>query len=101
MKSQYEFVFVVPSEPEHKQETVERVRVIFKQNKALILEEKDWGEKRLAYPIQNVRKGHYFIWNIGIPSGTIQEIRRLLNFEQRLMRYMLLEIPPKKKVVTQ
>lgn len=100
MASHYEFVFVVPSEPEHKQETVDRVRAIFKQNKAPILEEKDWGEKRLAYPINNERKGHYFIWNVDIPTSNIKEIRRLLNFEQKLMRYMLLEVAVKSKAET-
>ncbi|MCR4329403.1 MAG: 30S ribosomal protein S6 [Candidatus Roizmanbacteria bacterium] len=101
MTSHYEFVFVVPSEPEQKQETIDRVRAVFKQNKAPILEEKDWGEKRLAYPIHNERKGHYFIWNVGIPTSNIKEIRRLLNFEQKLMRYMLLEVSAKKKAATE
>jgi len=99
MTSHYEFVFVVPSEPKDKQETVDRVRAVFKLNQAPVLEEKDWGEKRLAYPIHNERKGQYFIWNVNIPDK-IKEIRRLLNFEQKLMRYMLLEVTAKKKANT-
>lgn len=97
MTSHYEFVFVAPTEVEKKEEIIARIRAIFKQNGAEVLAEKDWGEKKLAYPIRKNKSGYYFIWNLGVESSQLREIRRLLNFERTLLRYMLLEVSPDNK----
>ena len=91
----YELVLVLPGNLE-KQDLLNlnaSLKKILTTLKFKLLKEDDWGIKRMAYPIKRVNLGQYLFWTIGVDQSKIKELSRLLNFETKLLRYMLLKIP--------
>ena len=59
----YEIMYVVrPNiEEDAKKAVVERFNGILASEGSEVLEEKDWGKRRLAYEIEDFKEGFYFI----------------------------------------
>lgn len=91
---QYELVLVVPSgtDKEAHLSNMNKLQHILSNVGGKVLNEKDWGIKQMAYPIKNHEKAQYFIWKIELKPTMISEMNRLLNFEQNLLRYLLLQV---------
>jgi small subunit ribosomal protein S6 len=49
----------------------------------------DWGRRRLAYPIQNQREGHYICLEIALNPTDIEELERNLKLSESILRYLL------------
>ncbi len=80
----YQLVFLLK-----KREEEEIIKKIV-ENFAKIINAESWGEKTLAYPIKKNHKAFYFNYQIELnPKKTI-ELKRKLNFEEKLLRYLLL-----------
>ena len=62
----YEIMYVVrPNiEEDAKKAVVERFNGILASEGSEVLEEKDWGKRRLAYEIEDFKEGFYFIVRI-------------------------------------
>jgi small subunit ribosomal protein S6 len=95
----YELVLVLPGNTEQSAPSTLRANLkkILATVKAKLLKEEDWGVKKMAYPIKKTNLGQYLFWQIAIDSDKIKELHRLLNFETKLLRYMLLKIPAEAK----
>jgi small subunit ribosomal protein S6 len=50
-----------------------------------------WGKRYLAYKIAGHNEGYYILYSFKIDSSEIQEIRRLLDLKQEVLRYLLVE----------
>ena len=48
-----------------------------------------WGRRRLAYPINNQREGHYILIEAAMAIETLGEIERNLKLSDAIMRYLL------------
>ncbi len=48
-----------------------------------------WGRRRLAYPINDQREGHYVLLAVSINPDTIGEIERNLKLNDAILRYLL------------
>jgi len=96
--AKYELVLVMPGnfEKEQLQSLSQKIKTIITNVKGSIKQEDDWEVKKLAYPINKNKLGHYFIWQIELPGDQINETRRLFNFETNLLRYLLLKVHPVK-----
>ena len=94
----YELVLVLPGNLEKNSlSTLEaNLKKILSTVKAKLVKAEDWGTKKLAYPIKRTNLGQYYFWQIEIEGSKIKELHRLLNFETKLLRYMLLKIENKK-----
>lgn len=94
--TKYELVLVMPGnfEKEKLQSLSQKIKTIITNVKGVIKQDDDWGVKKLAYPIQKNKLGHYYIWQVELPGDQIKEIRRLMNFENDLLRYLLLKVHP-------
>ncbi len=90
----YELVIVLPGSMEEEELTTlsKKIKGIVKNTGAKLEKETDWGVKKLTYPIRKQEMGHYFLWQIELPQNKIKEMQRLLNFEEELLRYMLLKV---------
>jgi small subunit ribosomal protein S6 len=97
--SKYELVVVLPGnlQKENNQKLTAKVKKVVSDLKAVIESEVDWGVRKLSYPIKQNTLGHYLIWKLDIPVSSIKEMKRLLNFETDLLRYMLLKVDTKKE----
>ncbi len=90
----YELVLVLPGNPEKsRRSSLEaNLKKILTTTKTGLLGKQDWGVKKMAYPIKKSDMGLYWFWQIEIEKTKIKELRRLLNFETDLLRYLLLKI---------
>ncbi|MEZ6017807.1 MAG: 30S ribosomal protein S6 [Planctomycetota bacterium] len=51
-----------------------------------------WDERRLAYPINRKNRATYFLSYFEMPGDNIPGLRRELEFNERVLRYMLLAV---------
>ncbi len=80
----YQLVFLLRKEEE--KETIKKIV----DNFGKIIKTENWGEKTLAYPIKKNRRAYYFNYFIEIEPKKTLELKRKLNFETKLLRYLLL-----------
>lgn len=83
----YEVTFLLPEEAE-----VKTIKDIFSSHKAKIESEESWGKKTLAYPIKKNSSAFYFHFKIEIDIKMVGELKKKLNFNEKLIRYLLLKI---------
>jgi small subunit ribosomal protein S6 len=83
--TKYELTFLLATEEELK-----KIKELIKSLSGKIVGEKEWGEKTLAYPIKKNRTAFFYNWLIEMETKKINELRRKLNFEEKLIRYLLL-----------
>ncbi|WP_185967164.1 MULTISPECIES: 30S ribosomal protein S6 [unclassified Corynebacterium] len=49
-----------------------------------------WGKRRLAYPIAKKEEGIYAVLNLSCESSTVQELDRVLNLNDSVLRTKVL-----------
>ncbi|HRM22272.1 MAG TPA: 30S ribosomal protein S6, partial [Neisseria sp.] len=68
----YEIVFIVhPDQSEQVPAMVERYKTMITEAGGTIHRLEDWGRRQLAYPIQNLVKAHYVLFNIEATQAAI------------------------------
>ena len=61
----YEVVFLVhPDQSEQVPAMIERYKSLIENGTGTIHRLEDWGRRQLAYPVQNLVKAHYVLFNI-------------------------------------
>ncbi len=85
--NKYEFTFLLPDEAE-----VEPIRALLESLKGKISDEQKWGKRSLAYPINKLMSAYYITWMLEIEPKQLSELKKKLNFNEKLMRYLLLKI---------
>jgi small subunit ribosomal protein S6 len=87
---EYELMYIIQPaiEEEAKKALVERFSEILTSNGAEIIESKEWGKRRLAYEINDLREGFYQIVKINSGSEAINEFTRLANINEDIIRHI-------------
>lgn len=87
---EYELMYVIQPaiEEEAKKALVERFNEILTSNGAEIIESKEWGKRRLAYEINDLREGFYQIVKVNAGSEAINEYTRLANINEDIIRHI-------------
>ena len=87
----YEIMYIIrPNiEEEAKKALVERFNTILTDNGAEITETKEWGKRRLAYEINDVRDGFYMILKVQATAAAVQEFDRLAKINEDIIRHMV------------
>lgn len=65
----------------------------FTKHGASILSSRRWDERRLAYPIRAQHRGTYLLVYFSADTQAVTGIRRDLQFNEALLRYLLLDCP--------
>ncbi|PIP62248.1 30S ribosomal protein S6 [Candidatus Roizmanbacteria bacterium CG22_combo_CG10-13_8_21_14_all_35_9] len=81
----YELTFLLNEEAE-----LIKLKELVESLSGKISGEEKWGEKTLAYPIKKNRTVHFYQWQIEIEKKNILELRKKLNFNEKIIRYLLL-----------
>ncbi|MFI3377543.1 30S ribosomal protein S6 [Mammaliicoccus sciuri] len=88
----YEVMYLVrPNiEDEARKAVVERFKGILSSNGSEIIEEKDWGKRRLAYEIQDFTEGFYNIVRVKSENDeAISEFDRLAKISDDIIRHIV------------
>ena len=89
----YEIMYIVrPSiEEDAKKALVERFNGILSSEGSEVLEEKDWGKRRLAYEINDFKEGFYNIVRIKTDNNkATDEFQRLAKINDDIIRYIVI-----------
>ena len=89
----YEIMYVVrPNiEEDAKKAVVERFNGILASEGSEVLEENDWGKRRLAYEIEDFKEGFYFIVRIKTDNNkATDEFQRLAKINDDIIRYIVI-----------
>lgn len=89
----YEIMYIVrPNiEEDDKKALVERFNGILASEGSEVLEEKDWGKRRLAYEINDFKEGFYNIVRIKTDNNkSTDEFQRLAKINDDIIRYIVI-----------
>lgn len=82
----YELVILLNEEAELK-----AVKELIASLSGKVEKEEKWGEKILAYPIKKNHQAKFFSLYLNIEAKKTAELRKKLNFNDKILRYLLLE----------
>ena len=90
MSRHYEVVFLVhPDQSEQVPAMIERYKSTIENGKGTIHRLEDWGRRQLAYPIQNLVKAHYVLFNVEADQPTIDELVETFRFNDAILRHLV------------
>ena len=90
MLRQYETVFIttpVLSDGQTK-EAVEKFRGLITESGGAIVNEEDWGLRKLAYPIQNKSTGFYYLLEYQVDPEIIEKLEIQFRRDERVIRFL-------------
>ncbi|MFI3262631.1 MAG: 30S ribosomal protein S6 [Rikenellaceae bacterium] len=86
----YETVFIatpVLNEVQFK-EVVDKFRGVITENGGQIVNEENWGLRKLAYPIQKKSTGFYFLFQFEAEGDIVEKIETQYRREERIIRFL-------------
>lgn len=73
-----------------KEEQLETIKKLIEALKGKIEKIDRWGEKTLAYPIKNKHRAIFFSVFFDMKKKDTLELRKKLNFDEKILRFLLL-----------
>ena len=92
--NKYEMMFIVKTTIDEAtvKTTVDNVRSIITSMKGEIIEEKDLGQKKLAYPINKEITGFYYVVDFNANNELITELDRKSKIDENIIRHMIVSL---------
>ena len=90
----YEIMFIVKATNEKEQvsATAESFKKLVTDMKSKVLEFKDLGSKKLAYPIKKEINGYYYVMQVEANHETISEFDRKALLEENILRHLIIKL---------
>ena len=87
----YEIVFIVhPDQSEQVPAMIERYKTLVENGGGKIHRLEDWGRRQLAYPIQNLVKAHYVLFNVEASQAVLDELVETFRFNDAILRHLVM-----------
>ena len=88
----YEVVFLVhPDQSEQVPAMIERYKTLIENGNGKIHRLEDWGRRQLAYPINNLVKAHYAMFNIECDQAAMNELVDSFRFNDAILRHLIIK----------
>ena len=88
----YEIVFLVhPDQSEQVPAMIERYKGLIENGGGKIHRLEDWGRRQLAYPINNLVKAHYVLFNIEAGQDVLNELVEGFRFNDAVLRHLVMK----------
>ena len=94
MTNQYETVFILTPVLSEQQmtETVEKFKALLTEKGAELLNEENWGMKKMAYPIQKKSTGFYTLLEFKAEPEVIERLEVAYRRDERGLRYLTVKL---------
>lgn len=94
MINQYEAVFIMTPvlSEEQMKETVQKFKDLLVQNGAEIVNEENWGLRKLAYPIQKKSTGFYSLLEFKAEGEVINTLEINFRRDERIIRFLTVKL---------
>ena len=92
--NKYEITFIVKSDMEEAEikKTAEAMKKVLTDKNAKILEEKVMGQRELAYEINKMKTGYYFLYVVEADSDTVKDFNRVSGINENLLRHLIVKV---------
>ncbi len=77
---------------EEREQFLEKVKSTVEKNQGVIEELKDWNRRKLAYPIQDYREGHYHIVYFSGNNHVLEELERFYRVSDEVLRFLFIRL---------
>ena len=90
--NKYEIMFIVRADIDEKtsKDTVTAFEKVLKNMKAKIVNTKDMGQKKLAYPINKQQRGNYYVFNVEATAEAVKEFDRKARIDENILRHIVI-----------
>ena len=90
--NKYEIMFIVRADIDEKtcKDTVTSFEKILTGMKSKIVNTKDMGQKKLAYPINNQVRGNYYVINTEATAAAVKEFDRKAKIDENILRHIVI-----------
>ena len=93
MMTKYEIMFIVKSTLDETalSNITKEVQSLINDGNSKVIEFKDMGRKKLAYPINKEISGFYYLMNVEASNEVIQEFDRKVRINENILRHLILK----------
>ena len=90
----YEIMFIVKATMEEDaiKKTSEDVQKLINKKPSKVIEFKEMGRKKLAYPIKKEVSGYYFVMTVEADHETIAEFDRKVSINENVLRHLIIKV---------
>jgi len=90
----YEIMFIVKAtnESEQVKATAESFKKLITELNSKVVEYKELGQKKLAYPIKNEINGYYFDMVVDAKHDAISEFDRKALIDENILRHLIIKL---------
>lgn len=91
--NKYEIMFIVRPDMEEAEikNTATEMKKVLTDNKAKVVDEKAIGQKELAYEINKVKTGYYYLIVVEASTKTIKEFDRVISLNENVLRHLIIK----------
>ena len=92
--NKYEVMFIVRPDMEEAEikKTAESMKKVLTDGKAKVVEEKAMGQKELAYEINKVNTGFYYLFVVEASKEAVSEFDRVARINENLLRHLIVKV---------
>ena len=92
--NKYEMMFIVKAtmESENVKATAENMKKVVTDLKGNVVEYKELGEKKLAYPIKKELNGYYFVMQFEATNNAEAELSRKAGLDENVLRHLIIKL---------
>ena len=92
--NKYEMMFIVKAtmENESVKATAESIKKLVTDLKGNVVEYKELGEKKLAYPINKELNGYYFLMQFEANKEVEAELNRKARLDENVLRHLIVKL---------
>ena len=91
--NKYEIMFILKSnEEEAIKNQVSELKSIITDGKGEITDEKEMGNRKLAYPINKELNGYYYVINCNANSEVVAEFDRKARISENVIRHLIIRL---------
>jgi len=87
----YELIYII--QPKLDEDGVngvnERVTQAIAGQEGQVVSTEKWGQRKLAYPIQNHFLGNYVLHNVEMPPNGVTEVERVMRLHEDIIRFLM------------
>ena len=90
--NKYEIMFIVRADIDEKtqKDTVSAFEKVLTNMKSKIVNTKDMGQRKLAYPINNQVRGNYYVLNVEASAAAVKEFDRKAKIDENILRHIII-----------
>ena len=92
--NKYEIMFIVRPDMEEAEikKTAEEMKKVLTDKGAKALEEKQMGQRELAYEINKFTTGYYYLFVVEADPAAVKEFDRVARINESLLRHLVVKV---------